>query len=80
MVVITDGDSGLLSDRDLQDLLDLHAVSADEALLRFGDPSHSWQGEEKEGIVGKKQHARAPMVTHAAEFNSAVYRWIESVT
>jgi hypothetical protein len=76
LVITSDGDKTLLSDADLQDLLDLHAVSADDALVHFGGVQ---QCTEKDGSVEDSQDARAPMITHADKFNRAVYDWIESV-
>lgn len=77
LVITTGGDKSLLSDADLQDLLDLHAVNTDDALVHFGGAQ---QGSGRDGNAEDSQNARAPMITHADEFNRAVYNWIESVT
>lgn len=77
LIITSDGDRELLTDGDIDELLCLHAVSPEDT-LHFGAnpfPGFRCVSDRPTGVC-----ARAPMLTHAEEFNNAVLDWIEMVT
>jgi hypothetical protein len=77
LVITSDGDRDILTETDILELADLHGVSPED-MLHFGSrpfPDFTCVSDRDAGL-----HARAPMVTHAAEFNAAILRWIDANT
>jgi hypothetical protein len=77
LVITSDGDRDILTETDILEVADLHGVPPED-MLHFGSrpfPDFTCVSNRDAG-----PHARAPMVTHAAEFNAAILRWIDANT
>jgi hypothetical protein len=77
LVITSDGDRDILTETDILEVADLHGVPTED-MLHCG--SRPFQDFTCVSSRDAGPHARAPMVTHAAEFNAAILRWIDANT
>lgn len=82
LVVTTDCGRRLLSDLQLRELVDLHAVAPEDVIHFSSESNNSSNGQGIDHCSGKKvqQYLGIPMIDHADEFNRRIIDWIENIT